>query len=90
MLIVSTNITFTDLSIPTNINTHNTELQMVRIHTNIHKYITFSILYLPPRDASSPHYATLNITSYSISPTHIIPSKTMPMLKILSTEWDKH
>ena len=42
---------FTDLNIPTNINTHNTELQMIRINTNIHKDITASNLYILQRDA---------------------------------------
>ena len=32
---------------------------MVRIH----KYITVTILYIPPRDAASPHYTTLDITN---------------------------
>ena len=34
------NLTFTDLNIPTNINTHNTELEMVRIHTGKHTSVS--------------------------------------------------
>ena len=59
------NITFTDLNIPTNINTHNTELEMVRIHTN--KNITSFNLYIPPRDTKSNH-----ITVNTYTPTGVL------------------
>ena len=40
------------VDIPRNINTHNTELQMVRIHTNRDKHFTIAKLYIPPRDTA--------------------------------------
>ena len=40
------NITFSNLDIPTNINIHNTELQMVRIHTNKQLLIYNEMLHL--------------------------------------------
>ena len=41
-------ITLTDLTKPTNINTRNTELQMIRAHTSNHRH-RVSNLYLPTR-----------------------------------------
>ena len=36
--------------IPSTINTHNTELQMVKVHINNTKNITIKNIYIPPRD----------------------------------------
>ena len=52
------NITFTTTDIPPTINTHNTELQMVNLHTNNTKHITITNIYMPPRDSTSTHYTT--------------------------------
>ena len=52
------NITFTTTYIPSTINTHNTELQMVKIHINNSKHITMANIYIPPRDTTSTHYKT--------------------------------
>ena len=54
----SHNITFTIRDIPSTINTHNTELQMV--HINNTKHITIAIIYIPPRDRTSTHYKTVD------------------------------
>ena len=51
-------ITFTTTDIPSTINTHNTELQMVKVHINNTKHITIANIYIPPRDTTSTHYKT--------------------------------
>ena len=43
---------------PSTINTHNTELQMVKVHINNTKHITIANIYIPPRDTTSTHYKT--------------------------------
>ena len=45
----SDNITFTTTDIPSTINTHNTELQMVKVHINNTKHITIA-------ECETPHY----------------------------------
>ena len=50
--------TFTTTDIPSTINTHNTELQMVMVHINNTKHITIANIYIPPRDPTSTHYKT--------------------------------
>ena len=50
------NITFTTTDIPSTINTHNTELQIVKVHINNTKHITIANIYIPPRDSTSTHY----------------------------------
>ena len=59
------NITCTDLNIPTNINTHNAELQIGRIHTNKPKVSNLYIL-----DAASPHYTTFDNRYNKLHATH--------------------
>ena len=51
-------ITFTTTDIPSTINTHHTELQMVKIHINNTKHITIANIYIPPHDTTSTHYKT--------------------------------
>ena len=51
-------ITFTTTDIPSTINTHNIELQMVKVHINNTKHITIANIYIPPRDTTSTHYKT--------------------------------
>ena len=48
--LVGDNITFTTTDIPSTINTHNIELQMVRVHINNTEHITISNIYIPPDD----------------------------------------
>ena len=47
------NITFTTTDIHLTINTHNTELQMVKLHMNNTKHITIANMYIPPGDNTS-------------------------------------
>ena len=56
--LISENITFTTTDIPSTINTHNTELQMVKVYINNTKHITIANIYIPPRDTTSTHYKT--------------------------------
>ena len=54
--LISDTITFTTTYIPSTINTHNTELQMVKKHINDTKNITIANIYIPPRYSTSMHY----------------------------------
>ena len=56
--LIRDNITFTTTNIPSTINTHNTKLQMVKLHINNTKHITIANIYIPPRDTTSTHYKT--------------------------------
>ena len=56
--LIRENITFSTTDIPSTINTHNTELQMVKVHTNNTKHITIANIYIPPRDSTFTHYKT--------------------------------
>ena len=56
--LIRDNITFTPTDIPSTINTHNIELQMVKVHLNNTKHITITNVYIPPRDSTSTHYKT--------------------------------
>ena len=58
IILIRDNITFTPTDIPSTINTHNIELQMVKVHLNNTKYITIANVYTPPRDSTSTHYKT--------------------------------
>ena len=40
------------------INTHNTKLQIVKVHINNTKHIAIANIYIPPRDSTSMHYKT--------------------------------
>ena len=51
-------ITFTTTDIPSIINTHNTKVQMVKIHINNTKHITIANMYIPLWDSISTHYKT--------------------------------
>ena len=51
--LIRNNITFTTTDIPSTINTHNTELQMVKVHINNTKHITIANIYIPPQDSTS-------------------------------------
>ena len=56
--LIRDNITFTTPDIPSTITTHNTELQMVKVHINNIKHITITNIYIPTRDSTSTHYKT--------------------------------
>ena len=53
--LIRDNKTFTTSDIPLTINTHNTELQMAKVHINNTKHITITNIYIPPRDSTSTH-----------------------------------
>ena len=52
IMLIRDNITFTPTDIPSTINTHNIELQMVKVHLNNTKHITIANVYIPPRDST--------------------------------------
>ena len=56
--LIRDNIAFTTTNIRSTINTHNIELQMVKVHINNTKHITIANIYIPPRDTTSTHYKT--------------------------------
>ena len=56
--LIRDNITFNTTDIPSTINAHNTELQMVRVQINNTEHITIANIYIPPRDSTSTHYKT--------------------------------
>ena len=56
--LIRDNITFTTTDITSTINTHNAELQMVKVHINNTKHITIANMYIPARDSTSTHYKT--------------------------------
>ena len=56
--LIRDNITLTTIDILSTINTHNTKLQMVKVHINNTKHITISNMYIPPRDRTITHYKT--------------------------------
>ena len=57
--LIRDNITCTTTDTPSTINTHNTELQMVKVHINNTKHITIANIYIP-RDSTSTHYKTVD------------------------------
>ena len=71
--LIRDNITFTTTDIPTTLNTHNTELQMVMVHINNTKRITIANIYIPPETAhprtTKQLTQTFN-TEYSTSQTY--------------------
>ena len=66
--LIRDNITFTTTDIPSTINTHNTELQMVKVHIINTKHITIANIYKPPRDSTSTHYTTAHHKHTTLSP----------------------
>ena len=53
--LIRDNITFTTTDIPSAINTHNTELQMVKVHINNIKHITIANIYIYLLETPHPH-----------------------------------
>ena len=58
--LIKDNITFTTTYIPLTINTHNIELQMVKVHISNTKHITIANMCIPPQDSISTHYKTVD------------------------------
>ena len=61
----------TNINIPKAINTHNTELQLIKIHISMIKYITVANTYFPTIDTTSPHYNTVD-TYIAYCKRHVI------------------
>ena len=77
--LIRDNITFTTTDIPSTINTHNTEHQMVKVHINNTKHITISNISIPLRDSTSTHYKTAGTDSqhciqHITNITHSVPT----------------
>ena len=56
--LIRDNITFTTTDLLLTIITHNTELQMVKVHITTLNIHTIANIYIPPRDSTSTHYKT--------------------------------
>ena len=84
-------ITFRNINIPKTINTHNTELQLIKIHIGNTKDI-FSNTYFPPKDTTSPHYNTVDtdITYCIRHVTNIPDSIHTGDVNAYSTLWYSH
>ena len=72
--LIKDTITFTNINIP-KANTHNTELQLIKIHIGKTKDIIVANTYFPPRDTTSSHYNTVDTgiaydTAYDTSRTY--------------------
>ena len=78
--LIRDDITFTPTDIPSTINTHNIELQMVKVHLNNTKHITIANVYIPHRDSTSTHYKTADKDIQ-----HCIQHITVPLYHILSS-----
>ena len=79
--LIRDNITFTPTDIPSTINTHNIELQMVKVHLNNTKHITIANVYnllvtAHPRTTKQPT-KTYNTASSILPLYHILSSLEM-------------
>ena len=87
--LIRDHITFTTTDIPSTINTHNTELQMVKVHISNTKHITIANNYIPPRDSTSTNYkiADTDIQHCKQYITNIPHSIFTGALNVHSTLW---
>ena len=58
LTLIRDNITFTTTGIPSTFNTHNKELQMIKVHINNTKHTTIANIYILTRDSTSMPYIT--------------------------------
>ena len=66
--LIRDNISFTTTDIPSTMNTHTIELQMVKVHVNNTKHFTIASMYIPHRDNTSTYNKTQTYnTAYSTS-----------------------
>ena len=88
-------ITFTTIDTPLTINTHNAELQMVKVHINNTKHISKANICIPPRVSTSTHIHALRNSNH-IHPTlhtahHNIPHSVLTGdIYTDSTLWHSH
>ena len=90
IILIKDDITFTNIQIPKAINTHNTELQLIKINKT--KDITVAYTYLPLRDTTSPHYNTVDTDiAYCIRHVINIPDSILTGdVNAHSTLWYSH
>jgi hypothetical protein len=71
---IRNDITFTNITIPPNINKQTTEVQTTKIHLSNHKHIHITNIYIPPRDCNTPNTDNdiTNCLIYSTSLTNSI------------------
>ena len=53
---IKSDTTFTHIKTPQTINTDNTEIQLLKIHTKHFKDITIANIYIAPRNTGTPHH----------------------------------
>ena len=90
--LIKDDITFTNINILKTINTHNTELQLIKIHIGKTKDITVANTDFPPRYTTWPHYNTVDTAiSYCIRHvTNIWDSILTGDVNAHSTLWYSH
>ena len=66
--LIRDNFTLTITDIPSSINTHKTELQMVKVHINNTKHITIANIYIHLRESTSTHYKTADTEMWTHTP----------------------
>ena len=90
--LIKDDLTFTNINIPTAINTHNTELQLIKIHIGKTKDITVANTYFTPRNTTSPHYNTVDTDiAYGIRHVNNIPDSILTGgVNAHSTLWYSH
>ena len=64
---IKTDTTFTHLKTPQTINTDNTEIQLLKIHTKHFKDITIANIYIAPRNTATPQHDTIDTTDTDIT-----------------------
>ena len=89
--LIKDDIIFTSINIPKEINTHNTELQLIKIHIGKTKHVTVANTYFPPRDMTSPHYTVETDIAYCIRLVTNIPNSILTgNVNAHSTLWYSH
>ena len=90
--LINDDINFTNINIPKAINTHNTELQLIKIYIGKTKHITVANTYFPPRDTASLHYNTVDTDiAYCIRHVTNIPDSILTGdVNAHSTLWYPH
>ena len=90
--LIKDDIIFTNINIPNAINTHNTKLQLIKIHTCKTKDITVANTYFLPRDTTLPHYSTMDTDiAYCIRHVTNIPDSTLTCdVNAHATLWYSH
>ena len=67
---IKSDTTFTHIKTPQTINTDNTEIQLLKIHTKHFKDITIDNIYIAPRNTTTPHHDHRHNTLHSIHHQH--------------------